>query len=597
MTGQAFINRDTAEYVGQERDFNQLLVVTHASGEDRAALQAEIQRQVTRIADAVKEEGYLVLAVEVPVPGQPPLEGVVRTLLMALQLFGFLIVLLAVLVVYNVAAALIAEQTRQVGILKAVGSRPSGVLRIYGQMVLIIGGIALLIALPLVWVLTRLFTDMLAGMIDAQLLRVALPLSTWVVLPLLAFGITFAAVILPLWRASRLSVREAISEEAPRAEGGRAVLKAGSLLVRNSLRVLLRKRQRLSLNLLMLGLAGGMFVAALNVRSEVQASVERVQLRRNYDAQAVFSKPVDRAALEETARKVSGVSAAQVFFRGSIGRILPDGTQAGNVLLFAYPAGSDFVRPWLVSGQWPLQYKGVLLSAEVVDMWEMSDPGQAEPGQTLRVTAVGQEAGDWVLDGTLGKLNAATVYADYDAYAELIGQENKANGLAVRFAPSVDGLAATDRLLSQLEQDGYSAERVDYIPQTNAAEMASYSIMVLVLFAVVALTALVGGLGLLSTLSISVMERRREIGILRSMGSRPALIRRLVITEGLLVGLLSLPLSYLLSWPLTLALGKVLVTGITGIAPQPVYRLGAALAWCAAWPCSQAGCPPARPAG
>jgi putative ABC transport system permease protein len=109
--------------------------------------------------------------------------------------------------------------------------------------------------------------------------------------------------------------------------------------------------------------------------------------------------------------------------------------------------------------------------------------------------------------------------------------------------------------------------------------MASYNIMIVVLFAVVALTALVGGLGLLSTLGISVMERRREIGILRSMGSRSTLIRRLVITEGLLVGLLSLPLAYLLSWPLTLVLGKAVVMGITAIAPEPVYRLGAAIIW------------------
>jgi len=103
--------------------------------------------------------------------------------------------------------------------------------------------------------------------------------------------------------------------------------------------------------------------------------------------------------------------------------------------------------------------------------------------------------------------------------------------------------------------------------------------VVYILFVVVALTALVGGLGLLSTLGISVMERRREIGILRSMGSRPALIRRMVITEGLLTALLSLPLSYLLSWPLTLVLGKAVVMGITGLAPEPVYQLGAALTW------------------
>ena len=599
MVGQAFINLDTAKYLDQGRDLNQLLVVTDARGDDRAGLQAEIQRQVTRIVDEVEDDGYPVLSVEVPVPGQPPLEGVVRTLLLALQLFGFLIVLLAVLVVSNVAAALIAEQTRQVGILKSLGTRASGVLWIYSQMVLIIGGIALVIALPLVWILTRMLVNLLAGMIDAQLMEVAFPLSTWIILPLLAFGATFAAVISPLWRASRLSVRQAISDEAPRAARGRAVLKAGSLLVRNSLRVLLRKRQRLFLNLLMLGLAGGMFITALNVRREVQVSVGRVQLRRNYDIQGNLSEMVSRDALEHAARRVAGVSDAQAFLRGSVGRILPDETRAGNVLVFAFPAGSDYVRPWLVSGQWPVHQEGLMLSAEVLDMWGLGDGGQIQPGQALHITAAGREADDWVLEGALGKLNLATAYTEYESYAKLTGQKGLANSLAVRLAPGVDGQAMADRLLSELERKGYSFERLDYVPPLNAAEMVSYSIIVYILFVVVALTALVGGLGLLSTLSISVMERRREIGILRSMGSRPALIRRLVMTEGLLVGLLSLPLSYLLSWPLTLALGRTVVMGITGLTPQPIYRPEAALIW-AALVCSLAllsSWLPARQAG
>jgi hypothetical protein len=140
-------------------------------------------------------------------------------------------------------------------------------------------------------------------------------------------------------------------------------------LVRNSLRVLLRKRQRLLLNLLMLGLAGAMFITALNVRREVQVSVARVQLRRNYDIQVALDETVKRSVLEQTALNVPGVQEVQAFLRGSMGRMLPDGTRAGSVVVLAHPAGSDYTRPWLVSGQWPVQQRGVLLSGEVLDMW------------------------------------------------------------------------------------------------------------------------------------------------------------------------------------------------------------------------------------
>ena len=576
--GEAFVNLDTAASLGEKRDYNQLLVVTQATGEDQVALQAEIQRQVTRVVDAVEAAGHPVLAAEIPMVDQPPLEGVVRSLLLILQMFGFLIVILAVIVVSNVAAALIAEQTRQVGILKSVGSRPGRVFRIYGQMVLIIGGIALLIAVPLVWVLTRLLTNVIARMIDVQMLTLQVPLSTWIALPLLAFGATFLAVIGPLRRASRMSIREALSDETPRTTGGRAVLNAGSLLVRNALRGLLRKRQRLILNLVMLGLAGAMFVTAINVRSEIQASVARVQQRRIFDVLVRLGRAADRDAFEQSALKVPGVSGVEGFIIGSLGLIAPDGTILGNVLVYAQPANSNYTDPWLASGQWPPQENSVLPSGEVLKMWGLADQ-PIEPGQPARVMVAGREADDWVLGGAFGKLNAPMAYTTYESYTKLAGQEGMANTLAVRVTPGEDVAAVIDGLAGQLEQDGYSVQLISDVAQLNQSEQSAYNILVFSLFAVVALTALVGGLGLLSTLTISVMERRREIGILRSMGARPALISRLVMTEGLLVSLLSLPLSYLLSWPLTLLLGKGVVTGITGLPPEPVYRLDAAIIW------------------
>jgi ABC-type antimicrobial peptide transport system permease subunit len=65
------------------------------------------------------------------------------------------------------------------------------------------------------------------------------------------------------------------------------------------------------------------------------------------------------------------------------------------------------------------------------------------------------------------------------------------------------------------------------------------------------LLAAVGGIGLLTILSISVMERLREIGVLRSVGASTFAISSQFLLEGLLVGLIAwlggVPLSYFLS--------------------------------------------------
>lgn len=61
------------------------------------------------------------------------------------------------------------------------------------------------------------------------------------------------------------------------------------------------------------------------------------------------------------------------------------------------------------------------------------------------------------------------------------------------------------------------------------------------------LIGLVGGLGLLTTLSLSVIERQREIGVMRSIGADSSTIASQFVIEGLMVGLvawiLGLPLS------------------------------------------------------
>lgn len=579
LTGQAFLRLDTAENLGQRRAYNQMLIITHARGADLAALQADIQRQAERITHELEHAAYPALGVEIPVAGRPPLFNLVNALMLLLQMFGFLIVLITVMVVSVVAGALMAEQTSQVGILKALGNASSGVLNTYSRMVFIIGGSALLIALPLIWWVSRWGVNMVAGQIDTPVQAFHLPLTTWVGVPLLAFGATFAAVFRPLWRTSRLSIRQAISEET-QLPAGRAVLNVGSMLIRSSLRTLLRKRQRLFLNLLMLSLAGAMFATALNIRQEIQQVGARIQQRNNFDLFVGLSETVKQHALESTAATVPGVREAQAYLSGSIGRVLPDGALTGSVPVIAVPASSDYHRVALVSGQWPLPENGIVLSTEALEIWNLAGDPPPAIGTPLRVYVAGHQA-DWVLSGIMGKVTRPVAYVSYDSYAALTRQVGMANMIAVRLQPGVSSLQISNQLPAALQQVGYSVLYSDEVSHSNAAQMAAFNIPVYALLGIVALIALVGGLGLSSTLSISVMERRREIGILRSMGAEPDTIRRLILTEGLLIALLSLPFAWLLAWPLTLAMGQIVVVATIGFIPPLIYLPGPALAWSA----------------
>jgi putative ABC transport system permease protein len=87
--------------------------------------------------------------------------------------------------------------------------------------------------------------------------------------------------------------------------------------------------------------------------------------------------------------------------------------------------------------------------------------------------------------------------------------------------------------------------------------------IVITMFLILALImALVGGVGLMGALSISVVERTREIGVMRAIGAKTPTVLGMFVMEGVLQGLMSwlvvVPLSFLLGKPMAEALGMVL---------------------------------------
>jgi putative ABC transport system permease protein len=76
------------------------------------------------------------------------------------------------------------------------------------------------------------------------------------------------------------------------------------------------------------------------------------------------------------------------------------------------------------------------------------------------------------------------------------------------------------------------------------------------LMAMAILMALVGTIGLMSTMSMSILERTREIGVMRAIGATPKKIRNLIVWEGLLIGLLSILIAFALSVLLSTYMGR-----------------------------------------
>src|SRR4029453_226493 len=82
-----------------------------------------------------------------------------------------------------------------------------------------------------------------------------------------------------------------------------------------------------------------------------------------------------------------------------------------------------------------------------------------------------------------------------------------------------------------------------------------FGIMIVPLGMAAIMLALVGGLGLSGTMSTNVMERSREVGVMRAIGASDGGVQRIFMIEGLFIGLISwligtavaLPFTYMLN--------------------------------------------------
>ena len=92
-------------------------------------------------------------------------------------------------------------------------------------------------------------------------------------------------------------------------------------------------------------------------------------------------------------------------------------------------------------------------------------------------------------------------------------------------------------------------------------------------FVFIGIVIFIVAIGVLNTVFMSVMERTREIGVMRALGTKPGLVLRLVLAEGAVLGVLGVGLGIIFAYPILYYLEHV---GI--VYPKPVEAAGVTIA-------------------
>lgn len=253
----------------------------------------------------------------------------------------------------------------------------------------------------------------------------------------------------------------------------------------------------------------------------------------------------DSAELVGTIRKTSGVEyASPVLFQHAV-VTTETNTTGSEVMLKGIEPSRGKTSPMLARIVGPRQQFETAEGERGVSVGRyLATKLGVKPGDAISVTVASQgEEGFLPRTSTFLVTNVfATGFYEFDARwlfidlrdaRELLGTASSANLIEVKLTPG----ANIDRVTDDIEKSTEGRYTVSDWREMNRPLFSMLKIQQLVLFIVIGLIVFVSTFNIVSTLIMTVQEKRREIGILTSMGAEPSMVRRVFIWYGTIVGL------------------------------------------------------------
>jgi putative ABC transport system permease protein len=580
-----YITQATLAQLGEASTFNQVKIVVSGDRFD----EQHIQNVTAEVKTTIESRGHPVTRVDIPTPGKHPHAEIMGLLLLSLASFGLFVMVLSGVIVVNLLSALMAAQIRQIGIMKAIGGTRWQIARIYFGQALILGLAAIVIAVPVgIWG-SRALCRAMAVFLNFDITSFAIPL--WVFLLVAAIGLVvpLLAAAFPVWRGSGVSVREALADFGVAGSsfgtsafdrmlsGVGGLTRPLLLAIRNNF----RRRARLALTVLTLAAGGLFFMTALNLRASMISTLDRLFDTKKYDLGITLSGMAQVDDVNRIVRNTPGVRSVEEWIASE--GVLPEagrpatatasragansglhggggsgGTSEQKFVVLALPTETQMLKPNVVEGRWlqPGETDALVVNTALAAKSPQMRVGNRVtfpmgPGQvSLRVAGIVAEP--------FSPPMAYMPRAYFDAIAGHAGVTNN-----VRLVLDKTDPASIDRVKGLLE-DNLGRAGIKAVSMTSKGDnrFGFDQHMLMIYVALIIMSSMiggVGGLGLMTTMSLNVLERRREMGVMRAIGATPRAILLMLVAEGSIVGFASWAIAALATWPLGKGLGDFLV--------------------------------------
>lgn len=579
-----YVTYATLPFLEEAQAYNSLLVEF-----DPGLTEPEKALVIDEITGVMEQSGHLVTSIMDLSANDHPNRGYVQALSGLLALLGFLVVFLSGFLVFNAMSALFAQQVPFIGIMKAIGGRRKVIVRMYVVFIFVFSLIAMAIAIPAApWAWSKL-SDFFALRLNYtsagfryEPLAVILQVIVGLILPQVAG-------IIPILSASKVSVQQAITKTGidagdfskKQVERQNKRKKRFSRPVLISLRNTFRQKGRLILTLITLSLGGAVFISNFNVRGSLVSYIDRVSNYLLADVNLDFTRNYRISEVQKLALNIDGVQSVEP--RGiALCQLVAESGEAGDsVDLLGAPPESNLIQPILLEGRWLMDGDQNAITLNEAFLKRYPD---LKVGDQITLFINRKEV-DWTIVGFFQFIGGENfiVYVPLSYLNEVTGSTNQASNFQIVATPEIIAQGKEADLAIRVEayfRDlGFNVQSASSSNSMIGNATLGLDTLTTFLLIMSGLTAAVGSIGLTGTMSMNVMERTREIGVMRAIGATDRQVMNQVLLEGMLIGLISWALAFLLAFPISYLMSYIVNTSLFGVTGEFTFTWFGVFIW------------------
>jgi putative ABC transport system permease protein len=339
-------------------------------------------------------------------------------------------------------------------------------------------------------------------------------------------------------------------------------------MVSLSLRNTFRRMGRVGLTLAVLIMAGAVFMMVITTHYSFTRAIADIWGGLGFDTFVVYEGLQRIDEVEPMIEAHPNVDRVEMWAWQGAGARVPGDTDPGSdhrVTLQGVPRDTEMYMPNLTAGRNldPADGHALLLNQKLAKDMDLS------LGDEIEIDLGNTGTSNWTIVGLIFDLinDQSTAYMHVDTMNEELHSVGRAS--IARIVSKNQTRTAQDALKEDLEEvfesQGIGLAFVRASREDQEQAEAQFSILTTILMTMTVVMAVVGSIGLSGTLSINVIERRREIGVMRAVGGSSRDVALIMIMEGLLLGLT----SWVIAVPLSILVGRPFVNSIGDLIQFP----------------------------